>query len=162
MDIKQNKDPFEFHPLCNNTTKEEVIYSSTYAIEDRVILDEEDHSRSLDDCFNEVIEDGILECSRPFLDDHLEKFKIGDTLDISKLLAQEVNISVVKNGDVELDDEKLREIKDSKHVYISLGKETSAEVELVNEAIFSSTFLIFGKMTKRSAQKIILNQMVLC
>ncbi|PON61217.1 hypothetical protein TorRG33x02_282380 [Trema orientale] len=102
--------------------------SSTHATKDHVAIDKEIHSRFPDDCFNEVIEDSTLECSHLFLNDHLEGFDIEDKPNDSELLSQEVNDILIENGEVKLDNEKLEEMKDSRHMYVSLGKEMCADV----------------------------------
>ncbi|PON81599.1 hypothetical protein TorRG33x02_226370 [Trema orientale] len=51
-----------------------------------------------------MIEDSTLKYSRLFPNDHLEEFD-KDKLDDSELLIQEVNGSIVENGEVKLDNE---------------------------------------------------------
>ncbi|PON84349.1 hypothetical protein TorRG33x02_198090 [Trema orientale] len=122
--------------------KEEVSNSSThYIIEDHIAIDKKDHSRFFDDCFNEVIEDGTLECSRLVLNDHLEEFDIEDKFDILELLSQEMNDIMIENSEVKLDNEKLEEMEDLKHMYALQGNETSTEVAIPEEAeIFIEKF----------------------
>ncbi|PON98631.1 hypothetical protein TorRG33x02_055310 [Trema orientale] len=99
----------------------------SHAIEGPVANNKEGHSKFLSDCFDEVIEDGTLECSRLFLNDHLGEFHSGDKLDDLEILTQEVNSNMVENGD---------------------------EVELDNEVILPSSFSMFEFIVDRDVKEI--------
>ncbi|PON36164.1 LOW QUALITY PROTEIN: hypothetical protein PanWU01x14_330530 [Parasponia andersonii] len=111
---------------------EEISNSSTHAIEDHITINKKDHSRFLDDCLNEVIENGTLKCSRLILNDRLEEFDIKNKFDISELLSQEMN-DMIENGEVELDNEKLEEMKDLKHMYTLQKNGASTKVAIPDE-----------------------------
>ncbi|PON41076.1 hypothetical protein PanWU01x14_292280, partial [Parasponia andersonii] len=58
----------------------------SHSIKDHVAVDKEDHSKFLGDYFNEVIEDGTLECSRLFLNDHWRNLIVVISLIIQNFL----------------------------------------------------------------------------
>ncbi|PON91897.1 hypothetical protein TorRG33x02_122280 [Trema orientale] len=117
-------------PSQDNSNKVKIpSFDGSFEIEEFL-----DWIQRVDKYFEYVDEEPPKQCSRLFVHDNLEGFEIEDKLDDSELLAQEENNCMVENSEVELENEKLEEMECSRLVYMLLGKETSFEVAILEEA----------------------------
>ncbi|PON31143.1 hypothetical protein PanWU01x14_372210, partial [Parasponia andersonii] len=80
----------------------EVSDCFTRAFENHTATNKGNHSIPFDDCSNELIEVDYLEFSQLFQLENLEEFDSEDEFDVSKLLAQDLNSSMVENSEEKL------------------------------------------------------------
>lgn len=101
MDIKQNREPFIFPPFRHGTTNIEVNGSVVEAIEEHLGTHGNNHTSLDTEVMDEMIQVVSQEDSEQSMLDDYEEHESEDEQDVSDILADNVNGSIVDHGEAE-------------------------------------------------------------
>ncbi|XP_015900787.3 ribonuclease E/G-like protein, chloroplastic isoform X3 [Ziziphus jujuba] len=101
MDIKRNREPFIFPPFQRQTTKREVNGALSEVLPEHSAALENDHASLGIEVGDEITEIGLQEDSVQSFHDHDEEHESDDDLDITEVLRDNENGSLLSYGEAE-------------------------------------------------------------